>query len=73
MSLRFSFVPPYNKAERTAALAEGARYIDVIPWLCAKRCSAVIANYDVYVDGDHLSTSYTLHLEGVLAQKLALP
>jgi hypothetical protein len=72
VSPRFSFVPPYNRAERAAALAEGARYIDVTPWLCAKRCSPVIANYDVYVDGDHLSTGYTLYLEGVLAQKLGL-
>ena len=72
VSPRYSFVPPYNKAERTAALAEGARYIDVIPWLCAKRCSPVIANYDVYVDGNHLSTGYSLYLEGVLAQKLGL-
>ena len=72
VSAWYSFVPQYHQAERTAALAAGARYINVLPWLCAKKCSAVIANYDVYVDGDHLSTGYTLYLEGVLAQKLAL-
>jgi len=72
VSKSYSFLPPYDNAERTAAIAEGAGYVNVTPWFCAKTCSAVIANYSVYVDGDHLTSSYSRFLEGVLAHELAL-
>jgi peptidoglycan/LPS O-acetylase OafA/YrhL len=63
---------PYNHAERRAAAAEGARYISVTPWFCAKTCSPVIGNYDVYFDASHVGVGYSRFLEGVLARSLDL-
>jgi hypothetical protein len=63
----------YVNAERDAALAAGARYIEVTPWFCAKKCSSVIGNYDVYFNAGHLSIGYVRFLEGVLAQAIDLP
>lgn len=67
------FPVPFIRAERLAAGANGARYINVTPWFCAKTCSPVIGNYDVYFDPSHVAVGYSRFLEGVLAQKLDLP
>jgi peptidoglycan/LPS O-acetylase OafA/YrhL len=64
---------PYNNAEKRAAAATGARYIDVTPWFCAKTCSVVVGNYDVYLLGDHVAVGYSQFLEGVLSDALELP
>ena len=63
---------PYNNAERLAAIAQRATYVDVTPWFCAKTCSAVIGNYDVYYIARHVAVGYSQFLEGVLAQALDL-
>ncbi|HEY5023372.1 MAG TPA: acyltransferase family protein [Acidimicrobiales bacterium] len=68
-----SVLATYNKAERRAATAEGAHYVNVTSWFCAKKCSSVIGNYDVYLVGNHVAKGYSVFLEGVLAQKLDLP
>ena len=68
-----SYLTPYDLAERRAATAEGARYISVTPWFCAKTCSAVIGNYNVYFNSAHVALGYSRFLEGVLAQRLNLP
>ncbi len=62
----------YNHAEAVAAAAERARYIDVTSWFCAKRCSSVIGNYDVYFNSAHVALGYSRFLEDVLAGKLDL-
>lgn len=62
----------YVRAERQAAVSVGDRYVDVIPWFCAKTCSPIIGRYDVYFDQSHVSVGYSRYLEGVLAQKLDL-
>ena len=67
-----SIVTKYNFAERSAAKSVGARYIDVTPWFCAKRCSPIIERYEVYLDQLHTSATYARFLEGVLAEKLQL-
>jgi peptidoglycan/LPS O-acetylase OafA/YrhL len=63
---------PYNNAEKRAAVAVGARYIDVTPWFCAKTCSVVIGNYDVYLSGNHVAVGYSRFLEGALSDALDL-
>jgi len=63
---------PYVKAERQAAVSAGVRYVDVIPWFCATKCSPIIGKYDVYFDESHVSVAYSRFLEGVLDQKLDL-
>jgi len=68
-----SALRPFNIAEERAATAEGARYVSVTPWFCAKECSPVIGSYDVYWDTHHVAVGYSLFLEGVLTQALNLP
>ena len=69
-----SALPPrnYDDAERTAALDAGGRYVDVTPWFCARRCSAVIGDFDVYYNSSHVATPYTRYLENVLAKAVGL-
>ena len=38
----------FNNDEQRAAIADGARYVSVIPWFCAKTCSDVIGHYATY-------------------------
>ena len=63
----------FNKAERNAALSSGARFLDVVPWLCTQTCSSVIQRYQVYLRNDHITAAYTVFLEGALANALDLP
>ncbi len=67
-----SFWRPYNEAEASASAGPGVRYINVTSWFCAKTCSSIIGNYDVYVIGNHVTKGYSLHLEGVLARAIDL-
>jgi peptidoglycan/LPS O-acetylase OafA/YrhL len=68
-----NYVHLYNDAEKKAAMAVGARYVSVIPWLCSSTCTAVIGKYEVYVDDWHITEAYSVHLEHVLAEALGLP
>jgi peptidoglycan/LPS O-acetylase OafA/YrhL len=61
-----------NAAEKRAAEAKGASYIDPIPWFCTQTCSPVIGHDDIYWD-DHVTEGYALFLEGVLETALDLP
>jgi hypothetical protein len=62
----------YVSAERNAARATGARYVDVIPWFCAARCSPVIGHFNVYFDANHITRGYSEYLEGVLTPALGM-
>ena len=64
-----SFIP----VEREAALKGGAGYIDTTSWFCSTMCTAIIGNYDVYLDQLHLTAAYSLYLRDVLAQALFHP
>jgi hypothetical protein len=57
-------------AERAAALATGATYVDARQWLCTKRCAAVIGTMVVYSDQGHVSSTYAEYLTDVLAADL---
>lgn len=63
-------VSPFTQAERSAALSGGAGYIDTTPWFCSATCTAIVGNYDVYLDQKHLTATYSMYLRGVLAQAL---
>jgi hypothetical protein len=65
-----SYLTPYQRAEHNATTGEGGRYIDVTPWFCSRTCSAVIGHYQVYLDGLHVTETYSLFLERVLAESL---
>ncbi len=52
-------------AEKTAAAATGASYVDTHQWLCPTRCSPLIGNMVVYWDQGHLTATYAEYLENV--------
>ncbi len=62
----------YDRAEQRAVKAQGGRYISVTPWFCAVRCYSVIGPYEVYLNQLHVTGTYSLFLEQVLAEKLQL-
>ncbi len=62
----------YNRAEERAVTAQGGRYIDVTPWFCTTRCGSIIGHYEVYLNQLHVTGTYSLFLEQVLAEKLQL-
>ena len=62
----------YDRAEEQAVTAYGGHYISVRPWFCSQRCSAMIGRYFVYVNELHITASYSIYLEHVLAEKLEL-
>jgi len=70
---RINWLTPWVNAERQAAEAANARYLDVTPWFCAQSCSSIIGKYDVYFNIDHVAIGYQRFLEGVLADAIDLP
>ncbi|HVA04895.1 MAG TPA: acyltransferase family protein [Acidimicrobiales bacterium] len=59
-----------NNAEKTAASASGARYIDVMPWFCSTTCTDIIDDIVVYKDSDHITATYSRYLENELSLAL---
>jgi peptidoglycan/LPS O-acetylase OafA/YrhL len=58
-------------AERAAAQAVGASYVDPEPWFCASgRCPAVVGSTPVYTDGRHLTAAYAHRLAPLLGRAL---
>ncbi len=70
---RGAAVSSFNQVERTVATSVGATYIDTTSWFCSTTCTAVIGNYEVYLDRKHLTATYSLYLRGVLEQALFHP
>jgi hypothetical protein len=67
-----SRLSPFDAAERRAAQAAGAQYIDVTPWFCSKVCSPIIGDYDVYYNTGHVALAYSRFLEGALTNAIHL-
>ena len=67
-----SVFTPTDQAERQAADAHGAIYVDTTAWFCASRCSVVVGNYSPYYLAEHVAVGYSEFLEGVLAQAIGL-
>ena len=59
-----------NNAEKIAAAASGAGYINVMPWFCSTTCTDIIDNIIVYKDSDHITATYSRYLENELALSL---
>lgn len=60
----------HQGAEQAAAKAEGALFVNPLPWLCTKTCSPVIGTYIAYYDQYHVSCEYAAYLSGVLQTAL---
>jgi peptidoglycan/LPS O-acetylase OafA/YrhL len=63
----------FNRAEQLAAGDAGARYVSVTPWFCSTDCPAVVGRYNVYLDQFHVTGTYSLVLQEVLAKALGFP
>jgi hypothetical protein len=63
----------FNAAEEGAAAATGAQYLDIVPWFCSSVCTDVIKRFVVYMDQDHVSSTYAQYLEVVLGRALGIP
>jgi peptidoglycan/LPS O-acetylase OafA/YrhL len=63
----------FNRAEQLAAEDSGSRYVSVTPWFCSTDCPAVIGRYNVYLDQYHVTGTYSVALQDLLAKALGLP
>ena len=63
-------VSPYFDAEKAAAAAAGAQYVDTVPWVCAEKCQPVIADNIVYYNPYHFTKEYADYLSGAVADAL---
>ena len=63
----------YDYVEQSTVRANGAEYVNVFPWFCATKCTAVIQKYSVYIDPLHISASWALYIQNVLADSIGLP
>jgi peptidoglycan/LPS O-acetylase OafA/YrhL len=60
-------------AERRAARASGAHFVDTLAWFCARDlCPSVVGSTVVYRDVEHITTEYALELAAPLQRKLRL-
>jgi hypothetical protein len=60
----------HDDAERSAAAAEHAKYISVIPWFCSSVCTAIVGNRVVNQDQFHITKTYSIYLSGALQASL---
>jgi len=65
-------IPAHVAAEKAAAKAVHARYVDVTPWFCSATCTAVIADTVVYSDQYHITGAYGIYLTGALQAALGI-
>ena len=60
----------HDNAERSAAAAEDAKYISVIPWFCSSICTAIVSNMVVDQDQYHITKTYAIYLSEALQATL---
>ena len=61
-----SVLASHDIAERSAATAEHAKYISVVPWFCSSVCTAVIGNMVVDQDRYHITKTYAIYISNAL-------
>jgi hypothetical protein len=62
----------YAGADQAAASEGGAKYINVIPWMCSTECTAIVGRTLVYADASHLTGPMTELMDGDLELALSL-
>lgn len=75
-SLTTSLTYTLSGAEKAAATATKATFIDTTPWLCSttsKLCPVVLGSRVAYRDAFHLSWTYAASLQNVVSAALAAP
>jgi hypothetical protein len=59
-----------NSADKAGTEAAHARYVETTPWFCSATCTAVVKNYDVYLDQFHVTGTYAKYVTNALAEGL---
>jgi peptidoglycan/LPS O-acetylase OafA/YrhL len=63
----------FERQIQAIVLAQGASYVDTSPWFCAAgMCPVIIADTSVFVDGDHMTATYSAGLSRVLGRATGL-
>ena len=63
----------HNQDEARTALANGASYVNTIPWFCtATTCDPVVGKIAVYRDAFHITRQYSLWLTRTLGSAVGL-
>jgi hypothetical protein len=60
-------IPGHYAAEKQAAAATHATYINPQPWLCTTTCSPVIGKYAAYYNNNHVTATYAAYLASVFS------
>lgn len=69
----YAVIDEFQALEREVAEANGAEFVDVIPWFCADGfCPAVIGGLTVHRDRLHVAENYVVWLSEALAAALRL-
>jgi peptidoglycan/LPS O-acetylase OafA/YrhL len=72
-SRRDAVYAEHNAREQSVAEANGAGYVDTIPWFCTNTlCPAVIAGLTTHRDAYHVAENYVVWLAGVLGESIGL-
>jgi SGNH domain (fused to AT3 domains) len=62
-----------NSVEQHVAEANGAVYVDVVPWFCTDQtCPAVINGITTHRDDFHVNENYAVWLSNVLGQAIGM-
>ena len=68
-----SSIKQFNQIWKSAATANGAAFIDPIPWMCAaNRCPLVVGHVIVYRDSNHVTRTFADTVSAQLAPMLDL-
>jgi hypothetical protein len=62
----------HDAAEKKAAEAAGAKYVNTVDWFCSDVCSPIVNNMVVYQNQYHITAAYSRYLSGVLATSVGL-
>lgn len=57
--------PVVVKAERGAATATGATYLDLQPYICSDVCPLILGDVQTYLDGNHVTATFSRYFAPV--------
>lgn len=62
--------PEVVDAERGAARATGATYLDLQPYLCGEVCPLIIGDVQTYLDGNHVTATFSRYFAPVFEEAI---
>lgn len=62
--------PDVVKAERGAARATGATYLDLQPYICSDVCPLILGDVQTYLDGNHVTATFSRYFAPVFEEAI---